>query len=83
MNITYCKCEECGGSERITYPLPVDFSNVDTPWAVNCPHHGLVFLSNHGYNKQMNHSNHTWRCPMCGEEAWWDDENYEKYNETY
>lgn len=79
MNIKYCKCKECGGNEKITYPLPVDFSNVATPWAVNCDYHGLVFLSNHGYNQQMNRANNTWRCPMCGHESYWDDDNYEKY----
>ena len=57
-----------------------------TPWAVICngsppefPGHGKVFLTEEEYREQMMRPDSTWRCPLCGEYAWWDDDNYEEY----
>jgi hypothetical protein len=41
-----------------------------------------VFLTKEQYDKQMMRPDSTWRCPHCGEEAIWDDDNYEKYLDT-
>lgn len=49
-----------------------------TPWAVLCPEHGRVYISEENYQSQMDCPNTTWRCP-CGQEAFWDDANYERY----
>lgn len=51
------------------------------PYAVICPNHGQVFLSSPEYDWQMNRPNSLWQCPLCGEEADWDDDNYEDYLE--
>lgn len=53
----------------------------ETPWAVECNTHGLVFLTEEEYNYQMNRPNSTWYCPispgLCN--AYWSDDNYEKH----
>jgi hypothetical protein len=58
-----------------------------TPWAVICPQHGRVYLTNDEYRVQLDRPNAGWECtevvtgtaPVgpCGEESEWDDENYE------
>ncbi len=50
----------------------------DTPWAVQCPHHGQVFLSHEDYASQMSNPNDGWRC-FCGRPAEWDEDNYQRY----
>lgn len=47
-----------------------------TPWAVICPTHGQVFLTDKEYESQMDKPNSVWFCP-CGQESEWDDDNYE------
>jgi len=47
-----------------------------TPWAVICPEHGQVFLTDEEYDAQMDAPDAVWRCP-CGQRAEWDDDNYE------
>lgn len=49
-----------------------------TPWAVNCPSHGKVFLTEAEYDQQMARPDATWRCP-CGQEAKFDDENFDAH----
>jgi hypothetical protein len=53
-----------------------------TPFAVRCPEHGLVYLSQAEYNHQMNRPDALWRCP-CGATATWDDDNYEARIDTW
>lgn len=59
-------------------------SIIPTPYAVLCNGDnrfsgcGKVYLTQSEYNLQMNHPNYTWRCPKCKQEAYWDDDNYEK-----
>jgi hypothetical protein len=50
-----------------------------TPWAVICRQHGKQFLTHEEYQYQMNRPDSLWMCPICGESAWWDDDNYEAY----
>jgi len=47
-------------------------------YAVICPVHGKVELSDEQYEHQMSRPDSLWRCP-CGEIALWDDETYEAY----
>lgn len=59
-------------------------SEKPTPWAVTCGEapmcsEGLIFLTREEYDQQVNNPNATWKCPKCGGEAWWDDDNYEKH----
>lgn len=58
-----------------------------TPWAIICPEHGLVYLTNDEYRVQLDRPNVGWECTemvleqtpvgICGEESEWDHENYE------
>ena len=50
-----------------------------TPYAVQCPEHGQVFMDHDEYMRQLCRPDSRWECPRCGELAWWDDENYERY----
>lgn len=56
-------------------------SDKPTAYAIRCPNHGQVFLTKEGYDVQMNRANSRWACPMCGESASWDDNNYDAFNE--
>jgi hypothetical protein len=55
-----------------------------TPWAVRCGGLlegyccGLVYLTEEEYDAQLMAAFTTWRCPLCGAEADWDDWTYEK-----
>ncbi len=48
-----------------------------TPYAVLCDDHGQQFLTEKEYVHQMRRSNALWRCPICGESAYWDDDEYD------
>jgi uncharacterized protein with PIN domain len=52
-----------------------------TPWAVICHRHGRVYLTQQQYDVQMNKPDSFWLCPVCGDVAGWDDDNYEKHME--
>jgi hypothetical protein len=52
-------------------------SQTKTPYAVRCWRHGQVFLTAAGYDRQMDRPDARWLCPLCGEEACFDDANYE------
>ena len=54
---------------------------VRTPYMVHCVEHGGVYLSREEYRQQLIRANDTWRCPMCGRSASWDDDNYEEMME--
>ena len=54
-------------------------SKEQTGFAVECPNHGLVYMTPEFYNVQMMNADDLWRCPICNEESWWPDENYEEY----
>ena len=67
--------------------LQEDAIGKPSPWAVYCfegpiegyPGCGKVYLTEHQYDVQMSAANKSWRCPNCGQEANWDDENYESW----
>lgn len=62
-------------------------SDVPTPYATICEGDssigwrgcGQQFMTEEYYTFQLSSPNATWRCPSCGMEAQWDDDNYEKY----
>lgn len=49
------------------------------PNAVICPVHGQVFLTVEEYSIQMGLYDQLWSCPICGNFAEWDDDNYDEY----
>jgi hypothetical protein len=46
-------------------------------YAVICPEHGQVLLSDEQYNRQMDRPDDLWTCPTCHRSAQFDDELYE------
>ena len=63
-------------------------SEVPTAYAVNCTDPfglgegtgcGLVYMTTQEYGRQLLKPDRTWRCPSCGGEAFFDDENYESF----
>ena len=52
-----------------------------TPWAVECPQHGLVCLTSAEYAQQLGNEDALWVCPVCGVDALWDDEHHESMTE--
>lgn len=48
-----------------------------TPYAVLCDDHRQQFLTAEEYDYQMSRPDSLWRCPRCGESAYWDDDEYE------
>lgn len=54
------------------------FEQEQTPWAIICPVHGQVFLSEKEYLRQLSKPDAKWTC-YCGEVSDWDDDNYEEY----
>lgn len=57
---------------------PSTVSTEPTPWAVTCTTHQTVYLAEAEYNRQMNQPDALWVCPICGDRADWDDDNYER-----
>lgn len=52
--------------------------NQKTPYAVDCEGGcGKSYLSEEEYDRQMSNIDARWKCPKCGGEAWFDDDNYE------
>ena len=51
----------------------------ETPWAIHCPKHGKICLTKEQYDHQMYHPGPIWICPVCGDDAYWDDDHYEKH----
>ena len=55
-----------------------------SPYAVLCTHGKRIpaercYLTRQEYTEQMCHPDALWACPVCGRQATWDDENYEKW----
>jgi hypothetical protein len=49
-------------------------------YAVVCTdHHGIIYLTNEEYNYQMNRPNRTWVCPICHNDAYWEDDNMQEF----
>ena len=57
-------------------------SEKPTPYATNCRYGcGKVYMTREFYMRQMMAADSRWRCARCGEEASWDDDNYEEHME--
>lgn len=52
-----------------------------TAWQVICVLHGPVCLTSEEYDSQMMRPNATWHCPVCGQNAQWDDEHHDSFLE--
>ena len=67
---------------------PKAISNVPTPYAVICPgdawgaEHacGKTFLTEKAYNHAMTQGAVRWKCPVCGGNADFDDNNLENFH---
>lgn len=53
-------------------------STEPTPYAVLCREHGQQFLPEDEYGRQLCRPDACWMCPICRDEAQWDDDNYEE-----
>ena len=63
-------------------------STKETPYAVHCPKHGKVYLTQGEYGRQLSKPDSGWTCPvmsadpeefgLCGRYSDWDDNQYEK-----
>jgi len=60
-------------------------SDVPTPYAVVCVgllsdfSCGTTYLTEKGYIHQMRFADMGWKCPICGADAFFDDENFEEF----
>ena len=54
-------------------------SKTPTPYMVNCPRHGKIYLTHEEYERQMWQMNSLWKCPICGRTSQWDDDNYDSF----
>ncbi len=50
-----------------------------SPYAVICPNHGQVLLTNDQYSYQLDHADDLWCCPHCLETSEFDSARYEAY----
>ena len=71
------------------YPAKDAWGRPRTAFAVCCggafdvpgSGHGLVYLTDEEYDRQMSSPDSLWKCPFCRYEAQWDDDNYEQMTE--
>jgi hypothetical protein len=56
-----------------------EISKEEGPYAVVCREHGQQFLTEGAYLAQLERSNDRWFCPVCGDNAAFDDLNLESY----
>ncbi len=77
-----CPCSECRQHpQRTTQEAPLAGVAVNrTPWALDCPLHGLVHLTNHEYNRQTTQgAGSSWTCPLCHQAARLNRDELETY----
>lgn len=55
--------------------------SANPPASIPCTN-GIIFLTTEEYRKQMRDPDAKWKCPICGSNAIWDDENYEQAMEV-
>ena len=65
--------EDAHGRPRTSFAV-----HCEGPWDLPGGGHGLVYLTQEEYDRQMSAPSKTWRCPICRYEAQWDDDNYEE-----
>lgn len=63
--------------QRAVHRALTEDLNPKSIWGVICFEHGKQGLSGMQYDVQMRRPDATWKCPVCGNEANWDDERYE------
>lgn len=56
-------------------------SRVRTPWAVHCKQHGLVYLTEEEYSRQLMMPDYTWVCPLDGKVAHFSSTNFDTFGE--
>lgn len=49
------------------------------PYVVDCDFCGKIVLTDAEYDKQMSLPDNLWECPVCSNEAFWDDDNYDDH----
>ena len=49
------------------------------PYVVICPEHKHMVMSQEEYMAQMYKPNELWKCPICGQTAYWSDDDYEAW----
>jgi hypothetical protein len=57
-------------------------SDLPTPYAIRCyrcSHGNLVFMCKEFYMDQLMAADSKWVCPICFQEATWDDKNYDDF----
>jgi predicted RNA-binding Zn-ribbon protein involved in translation (DUF1610 family) len=54
-------------------------NTTEGPYAVQCPNCGLQYLTLVQYTIQLRNADALWKCPKCGSDAFFDDENFEEY----
>lgn len=64
------------------YGLNLDLSDLGDPtlepyYAVRCPIHGTISITDEQYDAQMNTPDEPWKCPTCGSVAEWDGDGEE------
>lgn len=53
-------------------------STKPTPYLVECPSHGRVYLTVSEYTRQLSLGDEPWTCPLDGREAQFNEENYKQ-----
>lgn len=60
--------------------MNIKLSEEPTAFAVICNAFcGKLFLTEREYMRQMSRPDDKWCCPICGEDAEFDDENFEEF----
>lgn len=63
-------------------------SEIPTAYGVHCkgqdcntPCNGgdIIYLTTDEYIRQMYRPDSFWQCPECGSDAWWDDDNFDRF----
>ena len=70
-----CHCYLCfPGGDLVKAAI---VSKLPTPWALDCPYDGLVYLTWHTYTQQKIKDD--WYCPMCQRLSAWNTANYQHH----
>lgn len=48
------------------------------PWDLPGYGHGIVYLTEQEYSRQLSAASARWKCPLCRYEAVWSDDNYDE-----
>ena len=53
-------------------------SKEQTPWAISCPVHGTVYLTEEEYKRQESQGLQQWICPIDREQSFFDCQNLDE-----